>query len=175
VTHRDDPAERLRQEFDGAFARAAADPTQAAGALLAITAAGTPYVVSLAEVSGARRCGPVTLLPDPAPGVVGLATVQAALVVVYDLAWIVDPQVAPRERPWLLVTREDPEVGLAVDAVQGLLRARDEQWLALQHPCARVERAMQSKDIRYALVGLAGLASELRAQLGAGPATTVER
>lgn len=125
----------LRRTFDASFA-APRQPAAGHEALLALRVGGSVFAARLREVRGLgklRRCVP---LPDPPPGLLGLAGLRGRLVAVFDLAQLLGE--AGAEPPeWIVLAGSDEPVGLAVTRLEGQLEAAPEAIHAAQpgaHP-----------------------------------------
>lgn len=113
-------AAELRREFDASFAAAPAEHRGATEDLLALSAGGSPCAVRLSEVSGLHAGCPVTSLPCPVPGLLGIAGIGGSLVPVYDLGVLLGGTASGRSR-WMLVAAGSV-VALAFDVLEGHLR-----------------------------------------------------
>jgi purine-binding chemotaxis protein CheW len=117
-------AEQMASAFDAGFARA---PEVGAGELLdvlAIRLGNAPHALRLAQVGGLYARRAITALPSPLPELLGLVSLRAAIVPVYDLAALLGrpAQEAPR---WLVLAAGAP-VALAFDALDGYRRLAPE-------------------------------------------------
>jgi chemotaxis signal transduction protein len=112
----------LRRDFEAGFARA--PQTEAAAAtrdLLAVRVAGQGHALALDEI--ARICVDPALitLPGAPPALLGLASIRAVLVPVYDLAVLLG--LGGSEKPrWLALCAGSPILGLAFEALDTHLR-----------------------------------------------------
>jgi chemotaxis signal transduction protein len=113
-------AQRLRREFDDAFARAPAAPAGAVAELLAIRVGGDPHLLRLDELAGLFAGHSVTRLPARRPELLGVASFRGAVVPIFDLAALAG---YPRggEARWLVLCARRP-VALAFDGYDGYRR-----------------------------------------------------
>lgn len=122
--------EGLRRAFDEAFAAPVAPSVEERRSALAIRAGSGRFVVRLEDLAAVEACRRVEPLPEGAPGLLGLAGVRRRLVAAYDLAAILGCRPASaggaESRPrWLLICASSPDVGLAIEAVEGYVRYSD--------------------------------------------------
>ncbi len=111
----------LRNAFDAAFA-APIDAGRAATVdLLAIRFGERAFAVPVAELAGVHARRRIVPLPGSHPLCLGLAGVRGRLVGAYDLAGLLGAP-PPQAAPWLLVSRRDPELGLAAPEAERYVR-----------------------------------------------------
>jgi chemotaxis signal transduction protein len=161
--------ERLRDDFDKSFAKAARSATVDEIEILGLGVGDGAYAVRLADVAAVHEIGAITRVPGRRPGFDGLTTAQGQLVAVYDLARLVAAPGASRARRWLLVARADAEVGFAVDAVEGYRRVASERVVPAAGKDAAgsaVRSAIDEVSGPRLLVDLEALVAELRRSLG---------
>ena len=118
----------LRRAFDASFAEPGQeirdeDPSSA----LAIRAGDRQLAVRIEELSGVEACRRLVPLPGGAPGLLGLTGVRGQLVAVYDLAAVLGARTpasgaAEPAFRWLLLCATSPELGLAIEHLDGYLR-----------------------------------------------------
>ncbi len=111
----EDRAAALRAAFDAAFAAAPPAPPVATDAYLRVRIGGEPYAVALAEVAALHVDLHVVPVPSPAPELLGVAVVRAAIAPIYDLRRALG---APATTPprWVLMARG---AGFACDGFDG--------------------------------------------------------
>jgi purine-binding chemotaxis protein CheW len=117
-------AAELARAFDAGFASA---PELAARELidvLAIRLGDAPHALRLAQAAGLYARRAIAPLPSSVPELLGLVSLRATIVPVYDLAALIGrpAQQAPR---WLLLAADAP-VALAFDALDGYRRLATE-------------------------------------------------
>jgi chemotaxis signal transduction protein len=113
----DDRAARLKADFDEAFAQPPRLQTHAREAFLAITVAGRPWAVRLAEIKLLLPQNRVTPVPTPIAALRGITSVRGALFPVYDLARLLN-QGPGGDCPWLILAGQ---IALAFDLFRGHL------------------------------------------------------
>ena len=121
-------AAELARAFDAGFARAPEAASRALIDLLAIRLGDAPHALRLAQVAGLYARRAIVPLPSSLPELLGLVSLRAAIVPVYDLAALLGrpAQQAPR---WLVLAAAAP-VALAFDALDGYRRVAPEAILA---------------------------------------------
>ena len=112
----------LREAFDRSFAEPSHRDVVELEDLLAVRVADDPYAVRLDAITGLVADPMVTALPEAPASLLGVAIVRRTIVPAYDLAAVLGyarRAAAPR---WLVLTRVEPAVALAFDAVDGHVR-----------------------------------------------------
>lgn len=112
----------LRRAFDESFARPRAPDTEPEEDWLGLRAAEHALAVRLLEAGGVVARPPITALPDAPRGQLGVGAIGTKIVVLYDLACLLDPGCVASARPWVLLCRAEPTVGLVFDKVDGFAR-----------------------------------------------------
>lgn len=109
------PADALRADFDGAFARPVRAPDADTVAMLAIRVGGAPMAVRALGIAGLMQVRPIVPVPGRRPELLGVSGVRGALVPVYSLARLLGRADDGPPR-WLLLaaTARGERVGLAV-------------------------------------------------------------
>ncbi len=120
----------LRASFDDAFARPPSSATRDEERLVVLEVAGRRIGVRLAELQGLERTPRVVPLPGAPPRLLGVAGIRGRIVPVYALGALLGgaepaagaeaPAVSETGR-WLALVGVEEPLGLAVDAVFGLL------------------------------------------------------
>lgn len=114
-------AERLKGEFDRAFAELPAQAESGQEALLALNAGGDPYALSVSEIRALARDRPIAPVPGSAQGgFLGLAGLRGALMPVWDLAQALG-YARPGKAAWLAVSAAEPSWALAFEHFEGYL------------------------------------------------------
>ncbi|MGC3959913.1 MAG: chemotaxis protein CheW [Verrucomicrobiota bacterium] len=111
----------LRQQFDTSFAAPRRNTAVPQHKLLAIRLGEGDFALRLEETAGIYACPKVVPLPAATSGLLGIVGVRGRLLAVYRLATLlgVDPGSAPLR--WLVVTRADDQLALAVDSIEAYL------------------------------------------------------
>ncbi|HEU4583990.1 MAG TPA: chemotaxis protein CheW [Polyangiaceae bacterium] len=159
-------AAELARAFDAGFARPPEPRAQELIDVLAIRLGNAPHALRLAQVAGLYAQRPIAALPSAVPELLGLVSLRAAIVPVYDLASLLGrpAQQAPR---WLVLAAAAP-VALAFDTLDGYRRLAPEaivtgpaQAGAERGPeLARVEEELRPMvDLRAVLDRIAARAS----------------
>ena len=104
MSETDERALAMRAAFDAAFAAPPEAPPGATEAYLRVRVGGEPYAIALAEVAALHVDLHVVPVPSPAPELLGVAAVRAAIFPIYDLRRILGlpATAAPR---WVLLAR----------------------------------------------------------------------
>lgn len=126
--------QRLREEFDGAFA--APRPPRRATRLrvLMVRVGATRLALRLQDVGGLHKDRPLVAVPGGAPGLLGLAGVRGRLVAVFSLASLLGLTAASEPLPYFVQCAARPAMGLAF--------ARLEAW-----------RELDSRELKSAAAG----------------------
>lgn len=115
--------ESMRQQFDLSFTRPLVGTDAPVHKLLAIQAGVGRFALRLGECAGIHACPKVVALPASHPALLGIAGVRGRLTAVYRLAALLGvghPAAVPR---WLLVAREDDQIGFAVENIEAYIQA----------------------------------------------------
>lgn len=112
---------RLRDEFDASFVRPIPEQPALERAILAVDVDDLRLALRVEQIGRVLRCPAIRPVPSSAPALVGLASVRARLVAVFDLASAATAAPAA-PRAWLAIARTAPEVGFAFDAMRGQVR-----------------------------------------------------
>jgi chemotaxis signal transduction protein len=113
-------AAELARAFDAAFAE---PPPPAAGRLLdllAIRVAGEPLALRLAQVAGLYARRSIVPVPSALPELLGLVSLRAAIVPVYDLGALLGRTPQP-DPGWIVLAAQEP-IALGFDDLEGYWR-----------------------------------------------------
>jgi chemotaxis signal transduction protein len=116
-------AAELARAFDDAFAEAPQPPASQRVDVLAIRLGGAAYALRLPELAGVFARRTIRALPSPLPELLGLVSIRAAILPVYDLAALLGLE--RREAPWLVVAAQAP-VAFAFEDMEGYWRLPSE-------------------------------------------------
>jgi chemotaxis signal transduction protein len=121
-------AQELARDFDATFAEAPRTDTQKFEDLLAIHVGDEAHALRLSEVAGLFARRNIVHLPSALPELIGLVSVRAAIVPVYDLGALLG---RPRqtELRWLVLAARAP-IALAFDELDGFRRLPAEAIIA---------------------------------------------
>ena len=119
-------AAELALAFDAGFAEAPQRDERARVDVLAVRLGGAAYALRLGELAGVFARRSVVALPSPVPELLGLVSIRAAILPVYDLAALLG--LARRDAAWLVVASEAP-VAFAFDELDGYWRLPPEAIL----------------------------------------------
>lgn len=122
-------ARRLRAEFDGGFARPRGGERTDTEDLLAIRVADGRFALRLRDFDAVARCPGWTPIPARAPGLLGLAAVETALVPVFSLAEFLGLRREGAPHRWLVICRGPETLGFAWDELDGIRRVGREDCL----------------------------------------------
>jgi purine-binding chemotaxis protein CheW len=117
-------AERLRQEFDRAFAQPLGAVEEAWDTLLAIRVREDPFALRLSEIAGLFVDRPVTPIPTPFPDLLGVTGFRGTVIPVFDLGALLGYPAAAAPR-WLTLSAGASPVALAFDGFEGTQRIVD--------------------------------------------------
>jgi chemotaxis signal transduction protein len=120
----------LRRAFDTSFAEPIETGGEELASALAIRAGDRLLAARIEELSGVEACRRLVPLPGGAPELLGLTGVRGQLVAVYDLAGLLNDAGARAPASgaaevtfrWLLLCAGSPEIGLAIEQIDGYLR-----------------------------------------------------
>jgi chemotaxis signal transduction protein len=115
-------ADRMRAEFDRAFASPAIPPVRDGARLLGIRVGGDPFALPLADVLGLHVDRKIVPVPSSVPTLLGIASFRGALAPVHDLRLILGYPARTPTR-WLVLVAGATPIGLAFDAFDGQLAA----------------------------------------------------
>jgi chemotaxis signal transduction protein len=121
-------AAELARAFDAGFAEAPASDSRNFEDVLAIRLGGDPYALRLGQVAGLYARRTIVPLPSALPELLGLASVRAAVVPVYDISALLG-RLRQSEPRWIVVAAQAP-IGLAFDELEGFRRLEAETIVA---------------------------------------------
>jgi chemotaxis signal transduction protein len=157
--------EQLRAEFDRDFAKRVHVEAGDIVEFLGFSAGDGRYSVLLSEVAAVHEIRTVTRIPGRRPGFEGLVAVQDQLIAVYDLAVLIAAPNIATSRRWLLVSREERQVGFAVDAVDGyqrIPRSRVVQTPERESRTVVIRQAIDEGQSSRLVVGFSALVAGIR-------------
>jgi chemotaxis signal transduction protein len=114
--------ERMRAEFDRAFAARPVPPARDRSRLLGIRVGGDPFALALADVLAIHVDRKVVPVPSSAPTLLGIASFRGALAPVHDLRLLLGYPARTPTR-WLVLVAGATPIGLAFDAFDGQFAA----------------------------------------------------
>ncbi len=117
----DERKQALAQAFDASFAAPILETHQTTADYLVLRLGSQWFAAPVAELSGVHRRRKIESLPEAAGHCLGVAGLRGRPAVVYDLSALVGHPSAERST-WLLQTRLDPEIALAVPEADRYLR-----------------------------------------------------
>jgi len=151
----------LRRAFDRTFAEAPRAEPIPFEDLIALRVGADGYAVREGEIAGLFKDRPVTPLPTPVPGLLGIAALRGGLFPVYDLASLLGH---PRSEPrWLVLAKARDPLALAFDAFEGHLRVPRERVTAagpggvVRH----AERAVRVGDAARPILDVVSIVREI--------------
>ncbi len=118
--------ERMRAEFDRAFASPAAPPARNRAQLLGIRVGGDPFALPLGGVLAIHVDRKIVPVPSASPTVIGIASFRGALAPVHDLRLLLGYPARTPTR-WLVLVAGATPLGLAFDAFEGQIAAATTQ------------------------------------------------
>jgi hypothetical protein len=116
-----DPVTELRRQFDASFALPVRPPRPDDVDLLAVGVGDDRCAIRRDQIAGLATRPELTAVPGQLPALLGIATVRATTVAVYDLAALIGRPGTTRCR-WMVLTAVDPTLALAFDRFDGHLR-----------------------------------------------------
>ena len=121
-------AAELARAFDAGFAEAPVSATRSFEDVLALRLGGEPHALRLSQAAGLYARRTIVPLPSALPELLGLASVRAAVVPVYDLSALLGRS-CQNEPRWIVVAAQAP-IGLAFDELEGYRRLDPEAIVA---------------------------------------------
>ena len=118
--------ERMRVEFDRAFAAPAVPSARDRTRLLGIRVGGDPFALALAHVLAIHVDRKIIPVPSSAPTLLGIASFRGALAPVHDLRLLLGYTARTPTR-WLVLVAGATPIGLAFDAFDGQIAAPSAQ------------------------------------------------
>jgi chemotaxis signal transduction protein len=112
--------ERMRAEFDAAFAAPRSAGDGSGEMVVAIRVAGRAYALRMSQIAGLARDRKIVAIPSPVPELLGLAGVRGELVPAYSLAAWLGHGREPTTR-WLALCGTGERAGLAFGEIEGQL------------------------------------------------------
>ncbi len=112
-----DLAERLKREFDDAFAAPRIASNGAGEMVVGIRVAGHAYALRMSQIGGLARDRRIVAIPSPVPELIGLAGVRGELVPTYSLAAWLGHGREPTTR-WLALCGAGERAGLAFGEIE---------------------------------------------------------
>jgi chemotaxis signal transduction protein len=132
-----DLAERLKREFDDAFAAPRVASNGAGEMVVSIRIAGHAYALRMSQIAGLARDRRIVAIPSPVPELLGLAGVRGELVPTYSLAAWLGHGREPTTR-WLALCGAGERAGLAFGEIEGQLAIEPGQLVAAPESTAHV-------------------------------------
>jgi chemotaxis signal transduction protein len=120
--------DELRRAFDQSFAEAVHAAEDAGELILTIRAGSYTYAVRLSEIAGIHECPKIVPLPGMKSGCLGIVGLRGRLHAVFRLSTLIDQSSASSNPPWLLITQGQDAPTLAVDAIDGCVAARPDDF-----------------------------------------------
>ena len=121
-------ATELARAFDASFAGAPDTETRTFEDVLAIGLGGDPYALRLAHVAGLFPRRTIVPLPSALPELLGLVSLRAVIVPVYDLSALLGGPLRTEPR-WLVLAARAP-IALGFDELEGYRRVAPEAIVA---------------------------------------------
>ena len=120
-------AAELARAFDASFADVPHAETRSFEDVLAIRLGEDPHALRLRHVAGLFARRTIVPLPSPLPELLGLVSIRAAIVPVYDLSALLGrpPRAEPR---WLVLAAQAP-IALGFDELEGYRRLGPEAFV----------------------------------------------
>jgi len=112
--------ERLRREFDDAFASPPPEAGPKRERLLAIRVSGDPYAIRVSEVAAVTKCERLVRFPARQAEFLGVAAARGSVFPVYTLAAIVAGGPVDRDPAWILLCDPSDPLGLTFQGLEGL-------------------------------------------------------
>ena len=119
-----DPVAELRRQFDASFALPVRPQRPDDVDLLAVGVGDDRCAIRRDQIAALATRPELTAVPGQLPALLGLATVRATTVAVYDLAALTGRTGSTWCR-WLVLTAMDPTLALAFDRFDGHLRVAE--------------------------------------------------
>ena len=116
-------APEMRRAFDESFAAPAVAPPSDLQDYLAIRVGNGHYALKTSNLSALGVSRTVVAVPTSVPALMGIAGVQGQLVPVYRLGQLLGHEADSQDRWWLAIVGIDQPIGLAIEELEGHLRA----------------------------------------------------
>jgi chemotaxis signal transduction protein len=117
----DERKQALARAFDASFSAPILETQKATADYLVLRLGAQWYAAPVAELAGVHKRRKIESLPEASGHCLGVAGLRGRAAVVYDLGALVGSPSAERSS-WLLQTRLDPEIALAVPEADRYLR-----------------------------------------------------
>ena len=116
-------SQRLRLDFDQAYAQPQAPRAQDGEGLLAIALGGEPYAIRVAEIARLAAGRPLAPLPSAAASFMGLAGLRGELLPAWDLGALLGYAPLRGQPRWLASSATAPRWAAAFERFDGYLTA----------------------------------------------------
>lgn len=116
-------AERLRAEFDQAYAEAPAPRLEHGDDLLAVGLGGEPYALRVADIARLAAGSAVSALPGATRGFLGLVGLRGELLPAWDLGALLGYAPLKGQPRWLASSAGQPRWAAAFERFDGYLKA----------------------------------------------------
>lgn len=161
--------QRLREDFDRAFAELPVPPDAGRERLLAVAVAGHAYALRLSELAGLSAGRPLHPGGGHAPGFLGLAGLWGSLLPVWDLAQLLGHPQQGAQAHWLALAAGEQAWALAFDRFDGSFGAARQALL----PCAEgaaagfADQACETEGVLRPVLRMERLLEELKGRIKA--------
>lgn len=156
---------RMRKSFDDTFASPPAAPADDLEDFLAICVADARYAIRMADISALSVNTKVVPVPTTDPSLLGIAGIRGQLVPVYALGYLLGHGVTRRERFWLGLVGGAEPIALALNELDGHLRAKRSDVFALERSATPHDHLRQAlrvdKGVRY-IVDISSIIGSVR-------------
>lgn len=110
-------AAEMRAEFDSAFSHLPRQPGTELEDVLALRLGAERCFVRLSDIAGVIAHPRLTVVPTPAPALLGITSNHGSLVGAYDLAVLLGR--VPTKPRWLVICAAEPSIGLTFEHFDG--------------------------------------------------------
>jgi|GEM_PF-3478345 len=117
------PAQRLRADFDGAYAEALRSPPEDGANLLALKLGGDPYALRMGDIARVMAGSVLVPLPSKTAAFLGLVGLGGEILPVWDLGSLLGYPRSRHTPRWLASSAGAPHWALAFEAFDGTLKA----------------------------------------------------
>jgi purine-binding chemotaxis protein CheW len=165
-------AERLRREFDEAFREVPRGEEEKRHSMLALSVAGEPYAVRLAEVAGLFTRRRIQGIPGPLPELLGLAGFRGEILPVYDLPRLLGYGPLQSAPGALLLTDTTPTVALAIEGIPEHFTASVTELVVdtTEGEAANVRAAVSYRGLMRPVLDVPSLVAAIRVRAERGTA-----
>lgn len=151
--------DELRKSFDASFAAPEQRAPEHLERMLAIRVGDMRLAIQGTEIAAVELIRKLAPLPNPLPGLLGIAGVRRRLVAVYSMGTLLGQKSNETSSRWLLLTAHDPSLALAFDALDGFIEVAQSRILPMGQTTNNefVRGMVQENNALWALLDISTL------------------